>query len=146
MTGVQTCALPILTLFLLTVGLVYAAGETHQHKSPHGGVVRSAGDYHLELVRDEKGYKVYLLDAKEKTLPVTDLTGKATCLTKEKKKMEMELTAAGDHMVLATDPEALEGGTVIVAIRKGSESVSAKFTLGEHGHDEHGHDGQQRRH
>lgn len=138
--------LAVIILSLVTGGLVYAAGEAHQHKAPHDGMVRSAGDYHVELVQDEKGYKVYLLDAKEKTLPMTDLTAKATCLTKDKKKMEMELTAAGDHMVLETDPEALEGGTVIVAIRKGGESISAKFTPGEHGHDEHGHEEHQSHH
>ena len=126
------------TLALVTFGLVYAGGEAHQHKAPHGGMVRTAGAYHVELVQDEKGYKVYLLDAKEKTLPVTDLSGKATCLTTAKKKMELELTAAGDHMVLQTDPEILEGGTVVIAIHKGDESISAKFNPGKH--DEHGPD------
>ena len=79
-----------------------------------------------------------MLDAEENALPVTDLSGKATCLTKAKKKMEMDLTAAGDHLVLETDPEILEGGTVIIAIRKGDESISAKFNPKKH--DEHSHD------
>ena len=130
--------LSVVTLPLLAAGLVFASGDAHEHKAPHGGIVRSAGDYHLELVQDETGYKVYLLDAKEKTLPVTGLSGKATCMTKDKKKTEVDLTVDGDHLVLGTDPEALEDGTVILAIRKGSESISAKFNPKEH--DDHGHD------
>lgn len=115
-------------------------GEAHEHKAPHGGMVKSAGKYHIELVRTDTGFEAYLLDEKENTLPVEGVSGRATCLTKAKHKIELDLAPEKDHMVVKTDAEALEGGTVIVALRKNGESISAKFKLAEHGHqDEHGH-------
>ena len=41
-----------------------AAGETHAHKSPHGGIVRTAGTYHIELVQHPTELHVYLLGAR----------------------------------------------------------------------------------
>ena len=119
---------------------IASEGETHAHKAPHGGMVKSAGKFHIELVKTGTGFEAYLLDEKESTLPVEGVSGKATCLTKTKTKLELDLAPEKDHMVIKTEPETLEGGTVIVALRRSGESISAKFNLAGHEHhDEHGH-------
>ena len=116
----------IMALALLTTGVVLAA-DGHAHKSPHGGMVATAGKYHVEIVRTDKGYDVFLLDQKEATLPIAGITGKATCLTADKKKLEINLMEGTDRLMIMTDPETLDGGTLIVALQKGSEAISAKF-------------------
>ena len=41
----------------------YAAGAPRAHMAPHGGVVRSASLYHMELVRQAASLDIYLLVA-----------------------------------------------------------------------------------
>ncbi len=59
-----------------------SAGETHAHGSPHGGVVRTVGDYHAELILNtndqDPGSRIelYLLESKEqvsKTIAAKEL-------------------------------------------------------------------------
>lgn len=129
---------PMIAAFNL--GVFASEGEAHAHKAPHGGIVKSAGKYHIELVVTQAGFDVYLLDAKEQTLPVEGVTGKATGLTKAKAKLDLNLNPQKDHLFAQTDPEALEGGTLVIALHKGTEAISAKFKPGEHSHpDEHAH-------
>ena len=40
----------------------HATGPAHGHKSTHGGTVKSAGDYHIELVERSNQYHIYLMD------------------------------------------------------------------------------------
>ena len=103
-----------------------AAGETHAHKSPHGGTVRTAGKYHLELVQQAGEVHVYLLDGNEKTLPLDRATGSAMLLSTAGKTSTAKLTPTGDHFVAAV-PAGITLRTAIVSLKANGSSLSARF-------------------
>ncbi|WBO86791.1 heavy metal-binding domain-containing protein [Hymenobacter yonginensis] len=103
-----------------------AAGETHAHASPHGGTVRTAGKYHLELVQQAGQLQVYLLDDNEKTLPVTRATGTAMLLSAAGKTSSVKLLPTGNHLVAAV-PAGLTLRTAIVSLNANGSSLSARF-------------------
>ncbi|MCB2380302.1 hypothetical protein LGH70_22110 [Hymenobacter sp. BT635] len=103
-----------------------AAGETHAHKSPHGGTVRTAGKYHLELVQQAGEVHVYLLDANEKTMPLDRSTGTAMLLSTAGKTTSVKLTPTGDHFVAAV-PAGTTLRTAIVSLKANGSSLSARF-------------------
>lgn len=103
-----------------------AAGETHAHGAPHGGVVRTAGVYHLELVQQAAAMHVYLLDGKEATMATTGTTGSVMLLTTTGKTSTVTLTPAGDYLV-ARVPVGTTVRTAIVSLKVGGKSLSARF-------------------
>ncbi|MCB2379209.1 hypothetical protein LGH70_16540 [Hymenobacter sp. BT635] len=103
-----------------------AAGETHAHKSPHGGIVRTAGKYHVELVPQAGQVLVYLLDANENVLPPNRATGTAMLLSTAGKTTTVKLTPTGDHFV-ATVPAGTTLRTAIVSLKANGSSLSARF-------------------
>ena len=103
-----------------------AAGETHAHQSPHGGVVRTAGAYHLELVQQTGEVHVYLLDGKEAPMALTGTTGTVMLLTTAGKTSTVALTTAGDHLV-AQVPAGITVRTAIVSLKAQGKSLSARF-------------------
>ena len=72
-----------------------AAGETHAHRAPHGGTVRTAGQFHIELVQQADEVHVYLLDGKEATVATAGTTGAVTLLTTANKTSRATLTPTG---------------------------------------------------
>ena len=103
-----------------------AASETHAHKSPHGGTVRTAGKYHIELVRQAGEMHVYLLDSKESALPLGRATGTAMLLSTAGKTSTVKLTPSGDHFVAAV-PAGATLRTAIVSLKVNGSSLSARF-------------------
>jgi hypothetical protein len=103
-----------------------AAGETHAHTSPHGGVVRTAGNYHVELVLAGNQMTVYLLDGQEKTLPSQGLTGTAM-VQQGGKTASVKLAAAGLNQLRATLPAGATPTTAIITLRRGTETINARF-------------------
>lgn len=103
-----------------------AAGETHAHKSPHGGTVRTAGTYHIELVQHPTELHVYLLDAKEVTVAAARTTGSVMLLTNANKTSTVALAPAGDHFVAAV-PVGTTLRTAIVSLKASGQSLSARF-------------------
>ncbi|GAA4388676.1 heavy metal-binding domain-containing protein [Hymenobacter koreensis] len=103
-----------------------AAGESHAHKSPHGGIVRTAGKYHIELVQQASEVHVYLLDANEKALPLDRSTGTAMLLSTAGKTSSVKLTPTGDHFVAAV-PAGTTLRTAIVSLKANGSSLSARF-------------------
>ncbi|KAA9325112.1 hypothetical protein F0P96_20660 [Hymenobacter busanensis] len=103
-----------------------AAGETHAHKAPHGGIVRTAGKYHVELVLAGSQMTVYLLDGKEQTLANKGLTGTAMVL-QGGKTTSVALAAFGDNQLQGALPAGATPTTAIITLRRGSETISARF-------------------
>lgn len=87
----------------------HAHGDTeHDHDSPHGGMVMSAGDKHIELkISGADHLDVYLLDEETKTLPIQGVTGKVK-LVLDGKVAELSLSPHEDHLS-ATEPALKEG-------------------------------------
>ena len=103
-----------------------AAGETHAHKSPHGGIVRTAGAYHIELVQHPVELHVYLLDGKEATVTAARTTGSVMLLGTDNKTTTVALTPTGDHFVVAL-PAGTTLRTAIVSLNASGKSLSARF-------------------
>jgi hypothetical protein len=104
-----------------------AAGETHAHKSPHGGTVRTAGKYHIELVQHANEVHVYLLDGKENALPVNRTTGSVMLLSTTNKTSTVRLTPVGEDHLVAQLPAGVTLRTAIVSVKANGSSLSARF-------------------
>jgi hypothetical protein len=59
----------VLTVWLLFAMVVVMALNTFRGSSgPHGGIVKIAGDYKIEMLNSSFGLSVYLLDARERAI------------------------------------------------------------------------------
>ncbi|GAB2954497.1 hypothetical protein GCM10027048_19910 [Hymenobacter coalescens] len=103
-----------------------AAGETHAHAAPHGGIVRTAGKYHVELLLKGGQMTVYLLDDKEQSQSNKGLTGTAM-LQQGGKTTTVKLAAFGDNQLRAQLPAGATPTTAIITLRRGTETINARF-------------------
>ena len=101
--------------------------EAHAHKAGrHGGVVQSAGAYHLEVALSKAGLMVFLLDGSEADLPVTGVTGKVLVATKDgKPPVDATLEPMGTHLVAAVTPAGPWAAVVTLTIE--GKTVTARF-------------------
>lgn len=103
-----------------------AAGETHAHRAPHGGTVRTAGRFHVELVQQADEVQVYLLDDKEATVATQGTTGAVYLLTTANKSSRVPLAPTDDHFV-AKLPAGAQLRTAIVSLNSNGKSLGARF-------------------
>jgi len=131
-------------IFTFPVNLLFAQ-EKHEHEAPHGGMVITVGKYHYEMVVDDtmKAVYIYLLDKKEKTLPVKDITGKATFLFPDKTKEKADLVVDEDHFKADLDSTKLNEFTVAIVLKIDGKSQIGRFKykagMVEDHHEEKGH-------
>jgi hypothetical protein len=142
---------------------VQAHSEQHfdNTTTPHGGQMRMAGPYHLELVTKEKEMIVYVTDHGDNNVPTGGGVGKASIQEgKAKPKTSIKLEPAGDNMLRGTGDFSITPDTAVIVFLKlpEYEAQSARFTplkpkakpakksqsnktsTGEHGgHDHHMH-------
>jgi len=112
-------ALTLLTLGPLAVQAQHAekaAGETHTHVSPHGGVVRSAGAYHLELVAQPTELAFYLLGANMSAVPTKGLKGSVMVQQTTNATGTLPLALAGNDHLTAKLPTGAKVRTAIVTL------------------------------
>jgi len=103
-------------------------GEDHAHKASHGGVVKTSGDYYIEMVMGEEKVTFYLLDGKENTIPNKDITGTAILQFDNHLTATEKLTAQGnDHFVMKLKNLGTSFACV-VSFKVDGKTVSAKFT------------------
>ncbi len=129
----------------------HAGGEAHGHASPHGGVVKSIGDYHLELVTgDEGALTLHVLGADEKTahaIAVVSLTAQAqpkgggafTAVAFAASSMPGEAAGSSSRFRAAL-PEELHGKalSLTVTVPIDGKPYRSAFDVGsEEAHDEH---------
>jgi hypothetical protein len=124
----------VLTVTALAVPLP-AAAHSEQHfdniNTPHGGQMRMAGPYHLELVTKDKELVVYVTDHGDNSVPTEGGVGKATVQTgKSKEKTSIKLEPAGENTLKGTGEFAVTPETAIVVFLKlpEQEAQSARFT------------------
>ena len=112
------------------------AQKDHGHGSAHGGVVKSSGDYHVEMVKsmDMSGGKMadlftfYLLDKAEKGLPNNGKTGSLMAQGEDGKTAKFDLTLSGEDKFVF-NAAGKEYSTLIVTIKDGSKTATAKFEV-----------------
>ena len=99
--------------------------------APHGGQLRMAGPYHLELVARDKELVLYVTDHGDNPLSTDGGMGKATLqLGKTKARTTVKLEPAGENQFKGSGEFTLKPESVIVVFVKlpGQESQSARFT------------------
>ena len=99
--------------------------------APHGGQLRMAGPYHLELVARDKALVLYVTDHGDNPIATDGGVGKATLqIGKAKAKTTLKLEAAGENVFKGSGEFTLKPQSVIVVFLKlpGQEAQSARFT------------------
>lgn len=99
--------------------------------APHGGQLRMAGPYHLELVAKDKELLLYVTDHGDQPIATEGGVGKATVqLGTAKTRTTVVLEPAGDNVFKGSGEFAVKPQSVIVAFVKlpGEEAQSARFT------------------
>lgn len=98
--------------------------------APHGGKMRMAGPYHLELVAKEKEVLLYVMDHADTEISTEGGVGKAIIQTgKAKPKNPIKLESAGGNTLRGAGNFSLTRETVITIFLKlpGHEAQSARF-------------------
>ena len=104
-----------------------AAGETHAHVAPHGGVVRSASPYHMELVPKAASLDIYLLGTKMSAVPNKGTTGSVMVQTADNKTSTVPLALAGDDHFSAALPSGAKVRTAIVTLNAAGKTINVRF-------------------
>jgi hypothetical protein len=98
----------------------------HSHKAHHGGTVKSAGDYHIELVEESGKFRVYLLDNRERAIRLQGITGMAIFRNGDVTTGTQRLTPVGDsHFEIPLKGQPFSA--IIVNFKINGQSVIAKF-------------------
>jgi hypothetical protein len=99
--------------------------------APHGGQMRMAGPYHLELVAKEKEIVLYVTDHSDRKISTERGVGKAAFqVGKGKPKTSIKLEPAGDNTLKGTGDFSITPETVVIVFLKlpDQQAQSARFT------------------
>jgi hypothetical protein len=104
------------------------AAEEHAHAAPHGGVVTSTRQGHLELVGGRDGtFTLYVLDEQLQPLPVTGATGTLKLTVPD--YADVKLMPEGDALVGKGAPFQAEHATAVVSVTAGGATQTGRFAL-----------------
>lgn len=101
------------------------------HAAPHGGQMRMAGPYHLELVTKDKEVVVYVSDHGDNKISTGGAVGKASIqVGKAKPKTAIKLEPTGDNVLKGTGDFTVTPETVFIVFLKlpEHEAQSARFS------------------
>lgn len=130
-------------LILLSIFTIFAQSADHKHGSPHGGIVKSSGDYHLEMKASEGMIMIYLLDGKEKAMKVGNATATATLQTEDGNLVNITLSSNKKDGFMTMLEKGKKFHKAIVTVVVNGKNVTGTFDIMEekHGdkHSEHKH-------
>ncbi|WP_437814997.1 hypothetical protein [Sorangium sp. So ce1078] len=125
----------------------HPAGD-HAHGSPHGGVVQSLGDGHVEVKLEKTGdITVWMLDAAEKPRSAKGVTASLRPVVAGAKEIQLAYDEKADALRGKIDPikqDHLDGVLSITPAGGAAASLRFAFHLeeqGHKGHEGHGHEG-----
>ena len=128
--------MPVRALIVL-LSVVWVAGASahtdehfDRHPAPHGGQVRMAGPYHIELVAGENQLTLYITDHVDNPVQSAGGSAKAIVMT-GKKRYVLVLAGVGDNKLEGTGEFTLgkpSRVTVIVKLPQ-TDSQLARFTV-----------------
>ena len=105
----------------------FAAGNKHEHKPLHGGVVAEVKDMDFELVAKPTAIQLYLR-GHGKSPDVSKATAKVTLLTGTEKQ-EVELKSTGDRLEATGSFKVGPGTKAVAVITVGGKPATARFTV-----------------
>lgn len=115
------------TLALALAGSAFAAGDKHDHKPLHGGVVVEVKDMDYELVAKPTVIQLHLRDH-GKAVDLSKATAKVTLLTGSEKQ-EVELKPAGDKLEATGSFKVGPGTKAVAVVTVAGKPATARFTL-----------------
>lgn len=121
--------LSVVMLFAFTTTFAQHSGGDHKHGSPHGGTVKSAGDFHIEVNFKDGMVMAYLLDAKEKALANTSVTATAVIQMADGQTSNVTLAPSGKEAFMYMLDKTKKYNKAIVTFVSGSKTASATFEL-----------------
>ncbi len=128
------------TLLIAGSTISYAQTEGHAHKAAHGGMVQTAGNYHIEMVKGVNTTSFYLLDTKENTVSNKGIKGTAVFEFSNTTKANAPLRNGDENAFLVNTPKASIFTYCTVSLVVKGKNITAKFkndvpqAVIEHGH------------
>ncbi|MBW0164195.1 MAG: hypothetical protein HYI21_05765 [Sediminibacterium sp. Gen4] len=121
----------LMTVLLIATFTTFAqhSGGDHKHGSPHGGTVKSAGDFHIEVSVKDGMVMAYLLDANEKAMKNTGVAGTAVIQMADGQTSTITLIPNGNDGFMYTLDKAKKYNKAIVTFTTGGKNASASFDL-----------------
>lgn len=104
----------------------HAEAPSHSHQAHHGGQVKVAGDYHIELVAEENKYIVYLLDVRERNINLSGVTGLAIFRNGDQTTGSHRLSAS-NNSYFEIPVKGQSHTAVIITFKVDGKSIIAKF-------------------
>ncbi len=114
------------------------AGGEHAHAAPHGGMVQTVGDIHVEALMLPAGVMFYLSDGAQTPMAVEGYSGNAV-IKSASGVTTVELMALGDHLHAGTTLVQGQPATVVLTLRHSGKAVSASFEAATVGLESHDH-------
>lgn len=114
----------------------HGAGE-HHHDAPHGGIVKTTGDMHVEAVMTPAGVMFYLSDADQVAVPADGYTGSAV-VKGPAGVTTVDLMPMGDHLHAPATLEQGKPASVVMTFTRDGKALSVAFdteTVGLASHD-----------
>lgn len=99
-------------------GWAHSDAYFDKNPAPHGGQVRMAGPYHLELVLGKNEVALYLTDHGDNPVDATGGSGKAIITTGRKKRSTVVLEHAERNVLKGTGEFTANSSTVVTVILK----------------------------
>lgn len=115
----------VIYLFLSIFSITYSFSQDHEHKAPHGGSVKSAGDYHIEMVMKDKKMTFYIYDATMKPVKNAGINGNIVLQYEKNSATEKLMPESTDHFMVSMKEGHVMSCDVTFTI--GAKKVSAKF-------------------
>ena len=115
------------SIMLTLAGSTYAAGDKHDHKPLHGGVVVEGKATDFELVAKPSAIQLYLR-GHGKSPDLSKATAKITLLTGTEKQ-EVELKPAGDKLEATGIFKVGPGTKAVAVVNVAGKLATARFTL-----------------
>jgi hypothetical protein len=117
----------IASIAFALAGSAFAAGDKHDHKPLHGGVVVEVKDMDYELVAKPTMIQLHLRDH-GKAADLSKATAKLTLLTGTEKQ-EVELKPAGDKLEATGSFKVGQGTKAVAIVTVAGKPSTARFTL-----------------
>jgi hypothetical protein len=115
------------SITLALAGSAFAAGDKHDHKPLHGGVVVEVKDMDYELVAKPTVIQLHLRDH-GKAADLSKATAKLTLLTGTEKQ-EVELKPVGDKLEATGSFKVGPGTKAVAIVTVAGKPSTARFTL-----------------
>jgi len=91
-------------------------------------MIKTAGNYHIEMVKGEEKVTFCLLDGTENTIPNKGITGPAILQFDNQTTATEKLTAQGNNHFIVKLKNLGTSFAYLVSFKVGGKTVSAKFT------------------